>query len=102
MPNRQRISSILSSDATRTALLGILVLAFFLRVFHASTDMHDDEGFTCSMVLQDFAGIMRQTFALSEPHPVGYYFLIKAWKYLGGETEFAQRFPSLLFGVLAV
>ena len=39
---------------------------------------------------------------LCDPHPPGYYLLLKAWSVIGGESEFGLRAPSLLAAVLAV
>ncbi|MCL5996837.1 MAG: glycosyltransferase family 39 protein [Chloroflexi bacterium] len=82
--------------------IAVLLVALCLRAFQLSNDLTGDEGFTCSLLMNDFAGIVRDTLALGEPHPVGYYFVLKAWTALAGNSEFAQRSLSMWFGVLAV
>jgi hypothetical protein len=39
---------------------------------------------------------------MGDPHPLGSYFTFKAWSNIAGTSEFALRFPSAWFGVLAV
>jgi len=39
--------------------------------------------------------------SLCDPHPPGYYLILKTWQ-VGGESEFWLRLPSLLAAILAV
>jgi hypothetical protein len=87
---------------TNAGLFGIVLVALILRAMHLSNGLAGDEGFTCGIILEGFAGIIRQTLALGEPHPVGYYFLLRAWLMLVGNSEMATRWLSVWFGVLAV
>ena len=52
--------------------------------------------------LEPFEKIIASTISLREPHPVASYFVEKIWLDLAGHSEFALRFASLWFGVLAV
>jgi hypothetical protein len=80
----------------------MIVAGFFLRTYHAVGEMQGDEKFSCMMLTQDFAGIIRTTFTLQEPHPVGYYFLSKVWLFFSGYTEFAQRMLSIGMGTISI
>lgn len=87
---------------TNISLLGVVLIALILRAMHLSNGLAGDEGFTCGIILEGFSGIIRQTLILNEPHPVGYYFLLRAWILLTGNSELATRWLSVWFGVLAV
>ena len=88
---------------SRLGLLATLWLAFALRVYRlGAQELRGDEAFGYFFARQPVQGILAQTLALGEPHPVGSYLLLKAWMPLAGDREFALRFPSLWFGVLAV
>ncbi len=92
-----------SRTLSRLALILVLGLAFALRVQQlGAQELRGDEAFSYFFVQQPVTGILEQTLTLGEPHPLGSYLLLKAWMPLAGETEFALRFPSLWFGVLAV
>ena len=84
-------------------MLGVVLLAFALRVFRLGyQELRGDEALGRLFSLEPFAQIVRSTIALREPHPVASYFVEKVWLGLAGQTEFAVRFASLWFGVLAV
>ena len=34
--------------------------------------------------------------------PPGYYVLLRAWTFVAGRSEFALRYPSVIFGVLGI
>jgi hypothetical protein len=87
---------------TNLGLFIVVFMALVLRAMHLGNGLAGDEGFTCGIILEGFSGIIRQTLLLSEPHPVGYYFLLRAWILLAGNSELATRWVSVWFGVLAV
>lgn len=83
--------------------LAILLAAFALRTWRLDfQELRGDEAFGYFFSLQSYGEIIRATFALQEPHPVAGYFVQKAWLDWAGQSEFALRFVSLWFGVLAV
>lgn len=86
----------------RLATLAILLLAFGLRAYRLDyQELRGDESFGYFFVQRSYTGIIDATIALQEPHPVASYFVLKTWLTAAGDSEFALRFPSLWFGVLA-
>ena len=81
----------------------ILLLAWGLRLYRLGyQELRGDEvlGY---LFRQDPAGqIIQFTVELREPHPVGSYLIQQAWEALTGNSEFALRFLSAWFGILAV
>ncbi len=81
----------------------ILLVAFAARVFRLGyQELRGDEALGRLFSLEPFGQIVQSTLALREPHPVASYFLQKVWFAVAGHSEFALRFVSLWFSVLAV
>jgi len=92
-----------SSLAWRLALVALLLTAFALRVYRLDTrELSGDEAFGYFFALRPYPGIVQATLSLREPHPVASYFVQKAWSGIAGDSEFALRFASVWWGVLAV
>lgn len=84
-------------------LLAVLLLAFALRVFRLGyQELRGDEAFGYFFSLNPIPDIVLRTISLREPHPVASYFVQKGWLALAGHSEFALRFVSAWFAVLAV
>lgn len=89
--------------AADVGLALIVLLGFAVRVYHLGfAELAGDEGFSYVFIQQSYGQIISDTLAMREPHPVGSYFLQKVWGNLTGISEFALRFPSVWFGVLAI
>ena len=89
--------------AIRNSQLAIFLLAFALRLFCLDfQELRGDEAFGYFFSLRPYDDIIAATLALREPHPVGSYFLQHIWLEWAGHSEFALRFVSVWFGVLAV
>jgi uncharacterized membrane protein len=87
----------------RLMMLLVLALALMLRVFLLGyQELRGDEALGRLFTLEPFAAIVASTITLREPHPVASYFVEKVWLDAAGHSEFALRFASLWFGVLAV
>lgn len=87
----------------RVVALAIVLLAFGLRVAGLGhQELRGDEAFGYFFAQRDYAEIIDATIELQEPHPVASYFVQRAWLTVAGNSEFALRFPSAWFGVLAV
>jgi mannosyltransferase len=87
----------------RRWLLVIVLVAFALRAWRLDgQELRGDEAFGYFFSLRPYGEIIEATLALQEPHPVASYFVQRAWLGWAGDHEFALRFPSLWFGVLAV
>ena len=83
--------------------LALLLLAFALRLYRLDfQELRGDEAFGYFFVQRDYTEIIDATIALQEPHPVASYFVLKTWLAAAGDSEFALRFLSVWFGVLAV
>jgi mannosyltransferase len=83
------------------ALSAVLLAAFGLRVWLlGDQNIWWDEGLAIWAIRQ---GWVRMTlWTASDVHPPLYFWLLKAWVSLAGESEFAARFISLLCGVVTV
>lgn len=86
---------------SRMTLITICLVAFTLRVFHlADQSLWYDEAFTAYLAHFDLAQITARTAADIQP-PL-YYYLLHFGIALAGDSEFALRFLSLVFGVLTI
>ncbi|MEZ4517416.1 MAG: glycosyltransferase family 39 protein [Chloroflexota bacterium] len=89
-------------------LLLLILLAFFLRLHHLDAfSFWTDEGLTPARSGYSISQILRneiviQGFVSKDTHPPLYYLIIHFTSRLFGETDFAYRFPSVLFGILLV
>jgi hypothetical protein len=92
-----------NTNISRLALSLVLVVAFALRIYRlAEQELRGDESFGYFFSLRPYVEMTSATLELKEPHPLAGYFVQKAWLGWAGESEFALRFSSLWFGVLAV
>jgi len=83
------------------ALLAISLLGLFLRVYHLGKEsLWGDEVWSFIIARADFISIAGA--AARDVHPPFYLFILHIWMKLFGTSEFAIRFPSLIFGVLAI
>lgn len=83
------------------ALVAIVLMSFALRVFRLDAQsLWYDEAFSVYLAHFDLAEITARTAADIQP-PL-YYYLLNLWIALAGDSEFAVRFVSLIFGVLTV
>lgn len=91
----------LTSGSIRFVLLAIPLIAFLLRVFRLQVQsLWYDEAFSVYLARMNLGEITARTAADIQP-PL-YYYLLHFWMDLAGDSEFAVRFLSLLFGVLTV
>lgn len=87
----------------RPLLLLLLLVAFALRSWRLDyQELRGDEVFGYFFSLRTLPDIVAATVELHEPHPVASYYLQHFWLGWAGHSEFALRFTSLWFGVLAV
>ena len=87
----------------RWALLGIILLAFLLRVYSLGRgELWFDEALSTVIAAKGWAGILQYTLHTPFEHPPLYYLSLHAWTRATGTTEFALRFFSLFCGVLLV
>jgi mannosyltransferase len=83
------------------ALLAVTLLGLFLRVYHLGKEsLWLDEAWSFIIGRADFVTIAGA--AARDVHPPLYLFILHVWMKLFGTSEFAVRFPSLIFGVLAI
>lgn len=81
--------------------LGLVALAFTLSLFRLENkNIWWDEGWSVWLARQDLGSIAATTAA--DEHPPLHYWFLHFWNGWAGETEFAVRFSSVIFAVLAV
>ena len=78
-----------------------LLLAAFLRFYHLdASSLWNDEGNSWAMLARSFGEIAAA--AAADIHPPGYYWLLKAWSLLFGDSALAMRSLSAVLGVILV
>ena len=89
-------------------LLALLLLGFWLRVHNLDAfSFWTDEGLTPARSGYPIAQILRneiviQGYVSTDTHPPLYYLIIHVTRQLFGLSDFAFRYPSVLFGVLLI
>ncbi|MCD4686738.1 MAG: glycosyltransferase family 39 protein [Anaerolineae bacterium] len=92
----------LTTVRTLWLLVGVLALAFVLRVIALDTiPLRGDEAFAVRVWAGDPDTVLRDL-ADEEPHPLGTFFGFYAWKHTAGDSEFAMRCLPLLGNLLGV
>jgi mannosyltransferase len=87
--------------------VSILLLAFALRLpYLADKEIWYDEAFAALYAQNDLASIVAGTItpvdgAAADIHPLLYYFFLHGWMLIG-DSPFVLRFPSVVFGVMAI
>jgi len=82
----------------RLALVAVLLLGFWLRVYHLALQAAmGDDAFTLVIGQQSLPALLRQS--QNEPHPPLFYVLLHYWQMAAGPSEFSGRFLGLWFGV---
>ncbi len=85
------------------ALLGVILLAFALRVYRLGhQEFWFDEAATSFIASRSLAGVLEYVRGAPFEHPPLYYILLRLWLWGAGETGFAYRFLSAFFGVLLI
>jgi hypothetical protein len=83
-------------------MLPLIIVAFGLRLFHLDYhDLRGDESFGIFFTQNDWLVIIEQLRA-GEPHPPLYFFALKIWLNLAGQSELALRLITALAGVASV
>src|SRR3989338_7908586 len=80
-------------------ILGILVLAFFLRVLNLSQSLWLDEAIQVMAVSTRSLQSLLTEYMVYDFHPPLYSLLLYVWTALFGTSEAVVRFPSVLTGV---
>lgn len=90
-----------NTSAYTAAIIAIILLATFLR-FHLldTQSFWNDEGNTARLSERSLALIIEGT--ASDIHPPLYYILLRGWRELVGESEFALRAFSAFAGILTI
>ena len=83
------------------ALLGLILLAFALRVYRLpAQSLWYDEGVSWYLTRMSLPDLTAWT--ADDIQPPLYYYLLWPWARLGGTSEYALRFLSVAFGTLTV
>ncbi len=84
------------------AMLGVTLVAFAARVWAlGDASLWFDEGLSVAFAGRTLPAMMT-TLVREDLHPPLYYLLLHAWMLVGGQSEFAVRWVSLVPGVLLV
>ncbi|MEZ4712860.1 MAG: glycosyltransferase family 39 protein [Caldilineaceae bacterium] len=87
------------NNRQRLWLLGLILLAFALRVYRLDAQsLWYDEGVTAEIAQRTLADLTSWT--ARDIQPPLYYYVIWLWGRLAGWTEWSLRFPSVFTGVL--
>lgn len=82
-------------------IVSIMVLSFLLRIYKlANESIWKNEIFSIEMSRLSLPQIVIET--AKDTHPPLYYFILKYWMQLFGESEFSTRFLSLIFGLISI
>lgn len=85
----------------RLLLICLILLGFALRLFMlGEQSLWYDEGVTATIAQRDLGTLTRWT--ANDIQPPLYYYLVAGWGRLAGWSEWALRFPSAFFAVLAL
>ena len=99
-----RVSQLLAVGKKKASLITpvfVLLIAFALRIYRlGDQNVWWDEGLAMWAVRKGFAGVTLWT--AGDVHPPLYFWSLWAWTRLVGESEFAARYLSLIWGVLIV
>jgi uncharacterized membrane protein len=91
----------MTHHASHLTLLVVIVFAFALRAHRlAAQSLWYDEAVTAHVASQGIVELTRWT--ADDIQPPLYYYVVDAWTGLDGRGEWALRFPSVFFSVLAV
>jgi mannosyltransferase len=91
----------LSRNAERLFVLGVLLLAFALRLHQLDAQsLWYDEAVSAQVAAKGLAELTRWT--ADDIQPPLYYYVLAGWTRAAGNGEWALRFPSALFGTLTV
>ncbi len=83
------------------SLIFILLIATFLRFYRIdSQSLWHDEGNSYQMTFKSTDRIVAS--AAADIHPPLYYFLLSAWRFVAGNSEFVLRGLSAFFGIILV
>ncbi|MFQ5854226.1 MAG: glycosyltransferase family 39 protein [Anaerolineae bacterium] len=84
-----------------TSLILILLAGYFLRVYRlGAQNIWWDEGLAIWAVRKSFVGTTLWT--AGDVHPPLYFWLLWPWTHLAGESEFAARYITLIYGILTI
>lgn len=87
----------------RLLLLVIILLGWGLRLWRLDDqELRGDEVFGYFFSLRPLHELVPATVELQEPHPIASYIIQHHWLAWAGHSEFALRFTSAWFGILAV
>ncbi len=93
----------MSRTRVRVLLLVTLLLGWGLRLWRVDyQELRGDETFGYFFSLRPTDEMAQATVELQEPHPIASYMIQHEWLQWGGHGEFALRFLSVWFGLLAL
>ncbi|HXV42924.1 MAG TPA: glycosyltransferase family 39 protein, partial [Anaerolineae bacterium] len=92
----------LSNSTQKLIILSVTLLAFLLRAYRLEAQSYwIEEAWTLYFARLPMSELWRSLLT-EEPKPPFYYFATLYWIRLAGDSEYALRFFSLVFGVMAI
>lgn len=83
-------------------LMILTIVAFVIRLINlGKLNLWLDEGVTAETIQKGLSFIIKDSFK-AEPTPPLYNILMYVWRQVFGDSEFALRFPSALFGAFSI
>ncbi len=83
--------------------LGIFILGIFLRLYQLDAkSLWTDEAFSVHHAQEDEVSRIISQVGITEAAPPLHYLFLHYWIYFFGDSEFAVRFPSMVWGVLSI
>ncbi|HEX3035923.1 MAG TPA: glycosyltransferase family 39 protein [Thermodesulfobacteriota bacterium] len=96
------VKPIIQSIGVELTLLIILFVGLFLRIYHLGYEsIWIDEGYSIIFAKLNPSQIIEVT-SKDDFHTPFYYIILHYWMNLFGDSEFSIRFPSAIFGFLAI
>ncbi|HSE83877.1 MAG TPA: glycosyltransferase family 39 protein [Thermodesulfobacteriota bacterium] len=95
------VRSLIQSMWAEIALVMILSVGLFLRIYHLGYEsIWVDEGYSIIFAKLNLSQLIEVT--SKDVHTPFYYVILHYWMNLFGDSEFSIRFPSFIFGFLAI
>ena len=94
---------IMNSIRNNYLLFLIFLLGLVLRIYDlCSESMWLDEGYSVAVAKLDLVALIKQNFLSDYNHPPLYNAILHYWVLIFGDSEFASRLPSAIFGSFSI
>ena len=84
-------------------LLLIFLVVLFLRIYDLSSEsIWYDEAISVAVAKLDLLAQVKWSFIQNDNNPPLYYTILHYWVWIFGDSEFASRLPSAIFGSFSI